>query len=527
MNLSGRKGTPCLSKACLTILILTVAVCPSVGLCADGQGAEKEIGLFVHQSKTIRAPWPVVRVSVTDPKIADVQMLTAQEILLQGKAVGSTDLIMWSKKEQISQARIDVDVDLRRIKAELLKLFPHSKLEISQAQDMMVVKGQLARAEHAAQLRSFLGSSGVKYIDMTSVAGVQQVMLQVRFAEVSRVALRMLGINGFITGSDAFGASTIGSSGGGPINPISIGVPSGAAASTSGGVPFQFTSDVGVSSSVTLFAGFPEIGLELFLSALSENQYLRVLAEPNLIALSGHEASFLAGGEYPIPIVQGSTAGAGSTITVEYREFGVRLGFLPTVLGDGVIRLHVSPEVSELSDVGAVIIEGFQIPSVTTRRAETTLELHSGQTFAMAGLLRKTSGATNSRVPGLGDMPILGALFRSIRYEREETELVVMVTASLVEPMNLADEPPLVGFAHVCPDDWELYALGQTSGQAPARLSSSQASWLQRRGLDRLKGPGSWVTYEGEPARSRATLARVDSQAHQQSERPAEEPCPQ
>ncbi|MHC4294245.1 MAG: type II and III secretion system protein family protein, partial [Planctomycetota bacterium] len=369
----------------------------------------RTITLYVRQSKTIRAPWAVVRVSVTDPKIADVQMLSPYEVLLQGKSVGSTDLIMWSKDERTWEARVDVDVDLRRLNEQLSKLFENSRLKLSQAQDVLIVSGLFSRTEHANQLHNFMNATNLKYVDMTGVAGVQQVQLQVRVAEVSRRALRVLGINAFATGSDFFGASTIGSSSGGPINPISIGVPAGAAAASN--LPFQFNPGVGVSSSVTLFAGFPDIPLEIFIQALAENQYLRILAEPTLVALSGQEASFLAGGEFPVPIVQGSTAGGGTTITVEYREFGVRLNFRPTVLGDGGIRLYVAPEVSQLSDVGAVMIEGFQIPSLVMRKAETTLEVKSGQTFAMAGLLNRSSTATTSRVPGLGDLPILGALF--------------------------------------------------------------------------------------------------------------------
>jgi pilus assembly protein CpaC len=303
-----------------------------------------------------------------------------------------------------------------------------------------------------------------------------------------------------MTGNDAFLGVVPGQASGGPLNPISIGVPAGTP--SAGNLPFQFMQPLNVASAVTLFGGFPGSALEIFIQALAENQYLRLLAEPTIIALSGQEASFLAGGEFPVPVVQGSSGG-GTSITVEYKEFGVRLRFLPTVLGDGRIRLHVAPEVSQTSTLNAVTIEGFQIPSLVTRRAETTLELNSGQTFAMAGLINRVDNARNSRVPGLGDLPVLGALFRSVRYQQDETDLVVMVTASFVEPLSTDEDfsdLPVPGSLHVIPNEWELYGLGRIGGRAPAQLSEAQSAWLSETGLDKLRGAGAWATYDQAPA---------------------------
>lgn len=499
-----------MQRSATRLVLLGILFAITLGLLLAGQsseasdpqpGGDRVIVLYVRQSKVIRAPWPVARVSVADPKVADVQMLTAGEVLLLGKTVGSTDLIMWSKGEESWKARVDVQVDLRQMQAALSRYFPQSRLTLSQIEDVTVITGLLSRAEHASQLHNLLDTVGLKYTDMTTVAGVQQVQLQVRFAEVSRTAFRVLGINAFWTGNDLFGASLAGSASGGPINPISIGLPADTSATMSN-QPFQFTSAATVNTSVTILAGFPRLGLELFVQALAENEYLRILAEPTLIALSGEEASFLAGGEFPIPIVQGQ---GDNSITIEYREFGIRLRFRPTVLGDGRIRLFVAPEVSELSDIGGISIAGTAVPSVLIRKAETTLELRSGQTFAMAGLIRRKNTATRSRIPGMGDLPILGALFRSARYKREETELVVLVTATLIEPMSLAQAPLVPGYLHTPPDDWELYALGLIEGQETvSRLSPNQAAWLKRSGLHRLKGPGAWITYDSRPARSTA-----------------------
>ena len=469
---------------------------PAPQTLADAE--EHTLALYVRHSQVVHAPWPVTRVAVTDPDVADVQLLTPTTVLVQGKAVGSTDLLMWSQDEQVQQTRIDVQVDLGQLSETLAELFPLADLKLVQAQDVVIIEGQLQHADDALQLQAILDAAGLTYVDRTTVAGQQQVQLRVRIAEVSRSALRILGFNIMQTGTDAFGAVTVGSSGGGALNPISIGVPA-ATSAAAGSLPFEFTQAVNVTSSVTLFGGFPDAALEIFVQALAENEYLRILAEPNIVALSGQEASFLAGGEFPVPIVQGTTVGGGSTITVEYKEYGVRLNFKPTVLGDGRIRLHVAPEVSQLTNVGAVVIEGFQIPAVLTRRADTTLELNSGQTFAMAGLISRSDTGRNSRVPGLGDLPVLGALFRSAQYESNETDLVVMVTASFVEPLSTDEDLSdmmLPGSFHTPPNDWELYGLGRLEGAEPGRLSAKQSAWLNETGLSELRGPGAWATYD-------------------------------
>ncbi len=188
-----------------------------------------------------------------------------------------------------------------------------------------------------------------------------------------------------------------------------------------------------------------------------------------------------------------------TTITIEWKEYGVRLRFRPTVLGDGKISLFVAPEVSELDFTRAVEAVGTRVPAVVTRKAQTTLELKSGQSFGMAGLINRSINGRNSRVPGLGDLPVLGALFRSERYSAGETEMVVLVTASLVEPMSLATSPPLPGEADTIPNDWEFYALGKLQGASSAATSPAMAAWLKSSGLDRLRGPGAWARYDAPP----------------------------
>ena len=208
----------------------------------------------------------------------------------------------------------------------------------------------------------------------------------------------------------------------------------------------------------------------------------------------------MAGGEFPIPIVQSGGAG-GTSISVEFKEFGVQLEFLPTVLGNGRIRLKIAPEVSALSDVGSISIEGFTIPTLLTRRAETTLELKSGQSFTIAGLLNQSNTARISQVPYLGEIPILGQLFRSVRYQRDETELIVIVTVSLIEPLNGTSDRLLPGVAHLAPDDWEFFYEGRIEGAGTNKSSLGSAPEIGELGFDRLRGPGAWATHD-ETSRS-------------------------
>lgn len=466
----------------------------------------RTIVLHVGESTVLQSPTLVKQVSITDPKVADVQVVSPEQILLMAKAIGSTDLLVWNDQETVTRTRVEVRLDRDRLQAELRHLFPRSTLEIRQWKEVVLVSGTLDRAEQADQLHRFLDAAELNYVDLTRVAGVQQVQIQVRVAEVSRTAMRALGINAFGTGTDFFGASTIGPSNGGALNPINIGPPEGTLATTN--IPFTFNDAVSVSPGVTLFGGLHRADLQVFLQALAENQYLRILAEPNLIALNGEEAEFLAGGEFPIPVVQGTSSGNGTSISIEYREFGVRLRFRPTVLGDGAIRFFVDAEVSELTDRGSVELQGFRIPAIVTRRATTTLRLNNGQTFAMAGLISQTLDARTSRVPGLGDLPVLGALFRSVRYSKGETELVVLVSVSLVEPMSTAHVPPLPGALHSAPSDWELYGAGKIEGTLPAELESVSMLGMTDLGLNQLRGPGAWATYGNRPSRPGTFMAR-------------------
>lgn len=449
-----------------------------------GASQAKTITVFVGRSEHISLPWPAKGASVTDPTVADIQVLTPEILLVTGKAIGTTNILAWSETGQTLEAKVEVNSDLTRLKGELAALYPRCGLQVTQTQNAVVLSGLLERAEQADSMHRYLEAQNVNFVDMTSVAGVQQVQVQVRMAEVSRTAMRALGVNGIVNGTDAFAATNLDGSNA-SIGPTTT-----------------------VSPSVTVFAGLTNGDLRLFLRALAENKYLRVLAEPNLVALSGSEASFLVGGEVPIPVAQSSGGNVSGGITIQYKTYGITLTFRPTVLGDGGIRLEVFSEVSELDPSSGTTIQGITTPGFLTRRAQSTLELNSGQTFAMAGLLSEKTTAITSRLPVLGNLPILGVLFRSVQYQKGQTELLLLVTANLVEPVSDLTTPPLPGQTHVEPSDWELYVEGRSEGRIPPRVPAEDAEWMKKMGLDRLKGPGAWMSYGQPPAASTARAAQ-------------------
>jgi pilus assembly protein CpaC len=490
-------------------LLAVLSLAASVAAAAQGgaspaQERKPDLVLVAGQAHHIVPPWPVRGVSLTDPEVADVQLPLPELVVVSARAAGHTDILMWSDDGRTQRSSLEVLFDVERMQRDLSALFPGAGLSATQSESVLLVSGALESNDQSVQLRAYLEGLELPFVDQTTLPGVHQVQVKVRVAEVSRTAIRALGVNAFYAGDDFFAGSTIGPAGGGPLNPISIGPPQGAPI---GDPPFVFNQAVEVSPAVTLFGGFPNADLQFFLQALADNQYLRFLAEPTLVALSGEEASFLAGGEFPIPVVQGGNIAAGGvSVTIEYKEFGVGLKFKPAVLGDARIRLQVFSEVSELSDLGAVEIQGFRVPSVVARRAQTTLEMSSGETFAMAGMLSESSSAQNSHTPGLGNLPILGPLFRSVRYRQGETELVVLVTPELVEPVADRSLPPLPGTDHITPNDWELYSEGRIEGRTPGRLAPDVSAWMKEAGLSEIRGPGAWSTHEEPPARSRARL---------------------
>lgn len=417
----------------------------------SGLNDQGEVNLTVNKSTIIATGRPQKRVSVAEPSIVDVNGISPTRILLTAKKPGSTQLIIWDEQDRSQTIDVTVMADIAGLKAQLGKL-QGAQIEATTAEDAVVLRGRASNLAAAEQAEALAAGYGKRVANFIEIAGGQQVQLQVRVAEISKTAVRQLGINFGYTDGIAQGASNVGQ-----IAPLGF-KEVGSAGAVALAIPTT-------PSSAVSFFGTGQAGntaFAYFISALRDNNLLRILAEPNLVAMSGQEASFLAGGEFPIPVPQAGSGNA-TTITIAYREFGVKLNFVPIVLGDGKIRLRVAPEVSDLDFTTAVRFGGFVVPGLTQRKVTTTVELNDGQTLAIAGLLNQSVTVDRSVTPLLGDIPIIGTLFRSVRYQRKETELVIFVTPKLVAPMSPGQVPPMPGEVWRHPNDVQLY-LGADMG---------------------------------------------------------------
>ena len=429
---------------------------------AEGVGADGTVRLMVNKTSVITTRAPFKQVSIGNPEVADVTIMGPNNVLITAKRQGSTQLIVWDDQNQSQVADVIVGMDLGALQTELNAAFVNTKVQAVSLNGAIALRGQVADLKTAESMAAMAQAYSPRVMNMLEIAGGQQVMLQVRFAEVSRRATNALGVN-FAMSDGVFGFG----SNAGQLAPSGFAEPGDA----------NFGTDIRTNSGagVAIFGGgqMGSTAFRYFVQALRQNNLLRVLAEPNLVAMSGQEASFLAGGEFPVPVPQ-SGVGGGATITIEYREFGVRLNMVPLVLGDGRIRLKLTPEVSDLDFSSPIIIQGSRLPIITKRTVSTTIELADGQSFAIAGLLDQNVSATKDVTPLLGDIPVLGALFRSVRYERRETELVVLVTPRLVEAMNPDQVPPLPGEVWRHPDEVELYLNQDIGGEATTKPSESE-----------------------------------------------------
>ncbi|HTV49421.1 MAG TPA: type II and III secretion system protein family protein [Phycisphaerae bacterium] len=487
------------------------ALCAPLCVRADDDDQQVPLQITERHSQIIDESEAITRLSVTDPTVVDVKLLSPYEVLISGLAPGTTDLFVWSAKGIQQHKEINVVVDAEQLQNDLNQMFPDDQITVKQTASAVVIEGEISSANDITPLHEYLDLQKVKYVDLTSLSGVQQVQLRVIVAEANRTAIRELGFNFYSNGTQFFGASTPGPSESGALTPISIGTPTGASA-TGAVTPFSFLSDAAPSTATSLLLGVPGANLEIFIQALVENEYVRILAEPTLTAESGQEASFLVGGEFPIPVVQGTSSNNG--ITIQYQQYGVSLQFRPEVLGENRIRLHVGTQVSELSSgLGSVTISGFVIPAILTRQAETTLVLGSGQSFAMAGLISKETQANSSAVPVLGQVPILGPLFRSMRFQSDDTELVVLVTANVVSPSSQAIRSALPGDLYKEPTDWQFFMNGQITGTTPPYLAPTDSAMLKSEGYSQLRGPGAWATFDTPLEPSEAPLNGASTSA--------------
>ena len=355
--------------------------------------------------QTVRTDRAFSEIVVGDPDIADASPLTDNSFYILGGKIGTTGIALFDKnKALIGQMDIEVTYDTTGLRKVLRKKLPNSRIKVSSANGRIVLSGSANDAPSAAHAKAIADQYGDDVISSLGVSSSQQVQLEVRFIEAARNKNKQLGIRWQAVGSK-------------------FNVVVGAAGLVSGGIPF------GTILGKIIRKG---VSADSLINALESRGLARRLAEPNLVALSGQSASFLAGGEFPIPVAQGSNG----NVTVEFKKFGVGLEFTPTVLKAGIINLEIEPEVSEIDVSNTVKYGDIEIPSLTVRRAKTTVQLRDGQSFVMAGLLQSSSEVSRRQFPWLSDIPVLGALFRSTSYRRKETDLVIIVTPRLVRPID-------------------------------------------------------------------------------------------
>lgn len=449
-----------------------VALVPAIPATAQTSGSYKpsrQLQLSIGEGEMMNLSRSVASVWTSNPKVADIHVNSPRSINVFGKEMGEATVIATASDGSVVYgAHVRVSQNITNVNDVLRAAMPDSDIRVTTVGQTAIINGTVASPDDAAQaemlVRSILNpgiaeGEPLKILPFNRLrtATPLQVTLKVRIAEVSRDVLKQVGVNLFSVD---------------PTSGFQFGINQGGGVAPPAGSPFTVENVLGVGTSIGARGSL--FGLDLIgaLDLAETDGLVSTLAEPNLTALSGETASFLAGGEFPIPVSQGNDA-----VTIEYKQYGVSLAFTPIVLGDGRISMRVRPEVSELSDAGSVELGGFTVPALTTRRAETTVELGSGQSFMLAGLLRNSNSNTVNKAPFLGDLPILGALFRSTKYRRQETELVIIVTPYLVRPVSGRMALPTDGYR--APTDAQQMLLGQTytgvSGGAPAHPVAAPA----------------------------------------------------
>ncbi|HEX7085243.1 MAG TPA: pilus assembly protein N-terminal domain-containing protein [Vicinamibacterales bacterium] len=476
----------------LTVPNLPHAMAGAAPASASAEANASEIALLVGRSTLINVGTHITRVSLTSPDVADALVTSPNQLLVHGKTPGTISLFVWDRAGGIRRYEVVVRRDLSELVDQMKTLFPGEEIQVHSNGKDLVISGTV-KSKYVVDKAAEVAAGYVeKKEDVVNLLRVQegiasnQVLLRVRFAEVSRSALTELGASLFVDGyENQYGRVT----------------------TQQFAAPFFDQSDPILNESL-VFSDY--LNLFLFDSknniggvvrALQSKGLFQSLAEPNLIAENGKEASFLAGGEYPYPVIQGTSGG--QTVTIQFKEFGVKLNFTPTIVGENLVKLKVRPEVSSLDFSNAIVLEGFRIPAISTRRTETEVELSDGQTFAIAGLLNNTVQSQLSKVPGIGDIPILGLLFRSKAAQKNQTELVVMITPTILRRNSTGVSPKL-------PDQVEPY-LGPIRKPVPA-----PAPWNPG-------GPSAAVQPQAQPA---GPGQPVPATAYQPPALAAAEPAP-
>ena len=485
-------------RQALSLLLAMLLSCLTLnGIQAAEQANElngfvRTLNVPLYKSRIVQLDGPVHKISVGNKEVADILVMRSNQVYVLGKGIGTTNILLWDKGNRLTQS-LDVEVtpDLNSLKAKLHQLLPGESIRVNMSQGAIVLSGDVSNAismdtamkiaasylqEPSEEGASEMGS----VINLMGVGGSQQVMLKVTVAEMSRTVIKRMGIkfHSFNSGSHTnFGAVNGGATFPDLVNSEGnrIGL-FGSGAVTGPAVDEFAPSNLGIEDT-GLFASYldGDFLFSLALDAAKENGLAKVLAEPTLTALSGQEAEFLSGGEFPIPVPDEDG------ITIEFKEFGVGLKFIPVVLDSGRINLKLNVSVSELTSTAAITLNtggtsaGFFVPALTKRSARSTVELGDGQTIGIAGLINENMRDAVNKFPGLGDVPVLGQLFRSSEFEKGESELVILVTPTLARPFN-AEEIALPGDGFVEPGDLDFYLLGRSVSEQPMRREDDGTS---------------------------------------------------
>ncbi len=413
----------------------------------------QSLHLIVGRSLVITSPTRIKRLSLADPNIAEAIVISPYQVQINGKTPGGVSLLLWDESDQSQAFDVFVDMDILGLSQKIHEVFSSEPVQVEASKDVVMLSGKVSSKLIADKIYQVVSQSTPKVVSLMEVPTAPttgEIMLEVKFAEVNRTAISQFGVNLFSTGAaSTIGTTTTGQFGsfGRPEITDSFGVradpfpniPSPTPAT--GPSPSQqvFSSTQTISDVLNIFLFRPDIHLGAVIRALQQKNLLQILAEPNLLTQTDKEASFLAGGEFPFPVVQ---PGQGFTaVTITFKEFGVRLSFKPTLTEEGKIHLRVRPEVSSLDFTNALTISGFLIPALSTRRVETEMELEDGQSFAIAGLVDDRVTQSLQKVPGLGDLPVLGHLFRSRSLNKSKSELLVLVTPHVVKPFGPGQLP--------------------------------------------------------------------------------------
>jgi pilus assembly protein CpaC len=481
---------------------------------------------------------PSPLIAMGDPSVVDFEIVGPRHIRLTGRRIGITDLSILTADRQQYAFEVHVVANLDLLRARLRETFPDALLKLAQIRDHIVVEGQARDSRQVVQIiktikvyllsiqtaqatkvteKNRRGGPGAgrggpnngegeeddanagqvdaehekpdvtakipppEVINLIRVPGPQQVMLKVQIAELNRTSLRQLGSSFlFQDAKSAFGHN------------IGGGIP-GSTAAANPALAFARLLNP-LDAGTTAFGVFNGGNFNYFLNALRRNQVLKVLAEPNLVVMNGHEASFLAGGEFPVPVPQSGAGGGAATITIQYKKFGVSLKFLPIIIDGETIRLSVSPQVSSIDEELGISLQGFLVPALNTQEVSTVVELKEGQTLAIAGLLQVEMAGNTDRIPGLGSLPYIGAMFSNTSSRAVEKELIILVTPYLVDAMKADEVPALPGAEVQAPDDFEVYLLGRIEGRTGCEFRPTLSWDHNRKSSHRLRLDDAYIS---------------------------------